>query len=120
RGAEEMRKGVILEVDEHYVTLITPEGEFMRTRKLQQEYRIGEEIQFFPLESNEKKQHKLIDFFRASVKVRVVILAAAVLFLAVVFFPLYQNQQVYAYMSIDVNPSIELELNKKIKLIGLH
>ena len=33
--------------------------------------------------------------------------------------PFYQNNKVYAYMSIDINPSIELGLNKKFQVIEL-
>lgn len=42
-----MRKGVILEINDLYLTLLTPEGEFLRARKLQQDYQVGEEIHFF-------------------------------------------------------------------------
>ena len=44
-------------------------------------------------------------------------LAAMLVFLSII--PFYENNQVYAYMSIDINPSIELGVNKNYEVIEL-
>ncbi|WP_053361977.1 anti-sigma factor domain-containing protein [Bacillus sp. FJAT-27251] len=111
-----MRKGVILEVDHDFVTLLTSEGEFMRTRKREQDYHIGDEINFFPVESDQPSAWQ--KFFRLS-KVRAAVIAAVLLFCTTAILPVYQSNQVYAYMSIDVNPSIELGLNQMLKVVSL-
>lgn len=113
-----MRKGVILEVNDLYVTLLTPEGEFLRTRKLNQEYEVGEEIHFFPTEAGQagKRKHlKLLTGLRG----KIIVLVSSIILASTAFAPIYQNQQVYAYMSIDVNPSIELGLNNKLQVISI-
>lgn len=113
-----MRKGIILEINDLYLTLLTPEGEFLRTRKLQQDYQVGEEISFFP-EMAEIKTKKLNLTFLNSLKLRTISLAAAFLLIMTAFIPVYQSGQVYAYMSIDVNPSVELAVDDELKVLRL-
>jgi hypothetical protein len=112
-----MKKGVILEIKERYVTLLTPDGEFMRTRRLQQDYQVGEELYFYPMESNEGKTAKVFTSLKG-MKGRLILLSL-VMFLAIVLFPVYESRQAYAYMSIDVNPSIEMGLNEKLLVISM-
>jgi hypothetical protein len=113
-----MRKGIILEINDLYLTLLTPEGEFLRTRKLQQEYQVGEEIHFFP-ELAENKSKKFNLSFLNSFRVRTISLAAIFMLIMTAFIPVYQSGQVYAYMSIDVNPSIELAVDDDLKVLRL-
>jgi hypothetical protein len=42
-----MKKGIVMEIDESCLTLLTPEGEFLHARRQNQPYAIGEEIHFF-------------------------------------------------------------------------
>jgi hypothetical protein len=113
-----MRKGVILEINDLYLTLLTPEGEFLRARKLQQEYVVGEEIHFFPEMSVDKRKIVNLSFLN-SFKARTIALAAALMLVMTAFLPVYQSGQVYAYMSIDVNPSIELAVSDELKVLRL-
>jgi hypothetical protein len=113
-----MRKGVILEINELYLTLLTPEGEFLRARKLQQDYQVGEEIHFFP-ESETVKRKKFDVSVLTSLKARSIMLAAALMLVMAAILPVYQDGQVYAYMSIDVNPSIELAVNDDLKVLQM-
>ncbi|MBT2695200.1 anti-sigma factor domain-containing protein [Bacillus sp. ISL-55] len=113
-----MRKGVILEINDLYLTLLTPEGEFLRARKLQQDYQVGEEIHFFPETLTVKKKRFNLSFLN-SYKARSIALAAVFMLAMTALVPAYQNGQVYAYMSIDVNPSIELAVNDDLKVLRL-
>ena len=113
-----MRKGVILEINDLYLTLLTPEGEFLRARKLQQEYQVGEEIHFFP-EMGTAKRKKFNLSFLNSFRARTIALAAAFMLAMTAFLPVYQSGQVYAYMSIDVNPSVELAVSDTLKVLRI-
>ncbi len=108
-----------MEINERFLTLLTPEGEFLRVRKQDGAYALGQEIEFFPIElKNEKKSSPLTIFnlFRG----KGLMAAAFALMLAIVsFLPFLQNDEVYAYMSIDVNPSIELGVNQKYQVVEL-
>jgi hypothetical protein len=113
-----MRKGVILEINDLYLTLLTPEGEFLRARKLQQDYQVGEEIHFFPETLTVKKKSFNLSFLN-NFKTRSIALAAVFMLAMTALVPVYQNGQVYAYMSIDVNPSIELAVNDDLKVLRM-
>jgi hypothetical protein len=107
-----------MEMDDSYLTLLTPDGEFCRAHKQDISYVLGEEIHFFPI--MEQQRNKRIDTFIGRLKLKSVWMSTAVLlvFLGTVV-PVYQSNRAYAYMSIDVNPSIELGLNKDMKVVEL-
>lgn len=113
-----MKKGIIMEMDDVFLTLLTPEGEFLRAKRLKQTYSIGEEISFYPVES--KNHLKYLSSIKKVAKMKTVwAAAAAVLLFSGSFIPMYQNNKAYAYMSIDVNPSIEPGINKKMQVVEL-
>ncbi|MBT2729407.1 anti-sigma factor domain-containing protein [Bacillus sp. ISL-75] len=113
-----MKKGVVMEIDDAFLTLLTPEGEFLHARRQNQPYAIGEEIHFFPIESVKTSNH--FNTLKNVFKLKPVwaLMAALFIFLGS-FFPMYQNNKAYAYMSIDVNPSIELSINKKMQVVEI-
>ncbi len=114
-----MKTGIIMEINERFLTLLTPEGEFLRARKQDRVYVIGQEIDFFPLEQENGKKSSSLPIFNVF-RGKAIFAAAFALLLAVVsFLPFYQSEEVYAYMSIDVNPSIELGVNEKHQVIEL-
>ncbi|MBT2654130.1 anti-sigma factor domain-containing protein [Bacillus sp. ISL-18] len=114
-----MKKGIIMEIDDAFLTLLTPEGEFLRTKKQDQLYTIGEEIHFFPITTFQARESFLL--LRKMFKARSVwAVMAALLILLGSFLPLHQNNnKAYAYMSIDANSSIELGVNKKMQVVKL-
>jgi hypothetical protein len=111
-----VKKGVIMEVDERFLTLLTPEGEFLRARKQKQDYLIGEEIDFFPVSENKKKKSL---FFNLTPGKALPAAACAIIIAAASFIPFNNNNDVYAYMSIDVNPSIELAVNDELEVVEI-
>jgi hypothetical protein len=105
-----------MEVDERFLTLLTPEGEFLRARKQKQDYLIGEEIDFFPVSENKKKKSSFLNLtFGKALPAA----ACAIIIAAASFMPFNNSNDVYAYMSIDVNPSIELAVNDKLEVVNL-
>ncbi|WHY87864.1 anti-sigma factor domain-containing protein [Neobacillus novalis] len=113
-----MKKGIIMGIDDAFLTLLTPEGEFLRANKRDQPYAIGEEIHFFPIESKPDYQsNRFLTIFKR--KTVWAVMAALIIFIGS-YIPMYQNNKAYAYMSIDVNPSIELGVNKKMQVVELN
>jgi hypothetical protein len=107
-----------MEITEDYVTMLTPEGEFLRARHEQRQYELGEEILFFPL-MHEQPLTSPVKRKRHSWRLPMVsFVAAAMLLLS--FIPYYMQQQVYAYMSIDINPSLELGVNRQFEVVEVH
>ncbi|MFF2446071.1 anti-sigma factor domain-containing protein [Neobacillus sp. NPDC058068] len=113
-----MKKGIIMEIDDAFLTLLTPEGEFLRANKQDHLYAIGEEIHFFPIESvNPYRPNRFLTIFKR--KTVWAVMAALMIFLGS-YIPMSQSNKAYAYMSIDVNPSIELGVNKKMQVVELN
>ena len=111
-----MKKGVILSVNKRFVTLLTPEGEFLKTKRQERAYEVGEEITFSPV-----KQNSLLPFpvfIHLSKKTAVISIASTFLILFSIL-PSYFSGHVSAYMTIDVNPSIELELDDDLEVLKL-
>ncbi|MEH6988053.1 anti-sigma factor domain-containing protein [Cytobacillus firmus] len=114
-----MKTGIIMEINERFLTLLTPEGEFLRARKQDQAYAIGQEIAFFPIELKNGKLSRPLSIFRLSRGKGLMAAAFAMMLAIVSFLPFLQNDKVYAYMSIDVNPSIELGVNQEYQVVEL-
>ncbi len=114
-----MKTGIIMEINERFLTLLTPEGEFLRARKQDRAYAIGQEIAFFPIELKDGKLSRPLLIFRLSRGKGLMATAFALMLAIVSFLPFLQNDEVYAYMSIDVNPSIELGVNQEYQVVEL-
>ncbi|EZP78882.1 hypothetical protein H839_03401 [Parageobacillus genomosp. 1] len=104
-----MKKGIVLELDEEFVTLLTPEGEFIQVKK-EKDYEIGEEI--------EARVMKKPIVCRRSFRYVITSLVAAVALLVATLFH-FPSSEVYAYMSIDINPSIEVGVDEQLKVLKL-
>lgn len=111
-----MKKGVVLSVHKRYITLLTPQGEFVRSNRQNRSYEIGEEINFIPAENSLKSY---LSFLHVPPKkvAAISVLLVCILFLSIIT-PRFSNE-VSAYMTIDVNPSIELGLNDELEVVEL-
>ncbi|QOR67686.1 anti-sigma factor domain-containing protein [Cytobacillus suaedae] len=113
-----MRKGVIMEINNDLLTMLTPEGEFLKARKQDTHYEIGEEIDFFPVTVTAVETPKKKWFQLNKLRVALMSSAAAILFFITVI-PQMMANPVYAYMTIDINPSFEIGLNNELKVVSL-
>lgn len=113
-----MKKGIVMHIDDAFLILLTPEGEFLRARKLEQTYTLGEEIYFYPIANTDK--NPFLKRLNQFVKLKPMWLAAIALIIILgSLLPMFQTDKAYAYLSIDVNPSIELGVNVKMQVIEL-
>jgi hypothetical protein len=101
-----------MEINRRFLTVLTPGGEFLHVRRQDQLYQVGQEIKF----SSKELEKKRVPF---SMPVKVALTACAFVLVFISIIPVYQANQVYAYMSIDVNPSIELGMNENLKVVEL-
>lgn len=111
-----MRKGIVMEKYRRYVIVLCPGGCFQKMPPVQ-DVDIGEEIEFIPI-GNEKSIYVMFrknNFLRIPVK----ILAIATLFMLIAL-PFYlmpnKSDQTYAYVNLDINPSMELHVDKKLNV----
>ncbi|WP_052737623.1 anti-sigma factor domain-containing protein [Bacillus sp. SA1-12] len=123
-----MKRGVVVEYNDDLVTLLTPDGQFLKASNKEGIYEIGEEISFFPLMDEREEaasresrmnQRNFLAYFQSR-KVRVGILSVlAIMFFMISFIPFFNQDKVYAYMSIDINPSFEIAIDDNLKVISL-
>jgi hypothetical protein len=112
-----MKKGIIMEIKRDILVMMTSEGEFLTGRRQpKQHYTIGEEIPFFPLH-HEPVMTK--PSFKWNWKVSTALLTAIIVILTLFSSAFLQSNQAYAYVSVDINPSMELTLNKKQQVIKI-
>ncbi|MEH7388453.1 anti-sigma factor domain-containing protein [Bacillus sp. JJ1521] len=113
-----MKKGIVMDVNDEYITMLTPEGEFVKAKHTKEGYEIGEEMTFFPINervSNPSKQR----FFQVK-KWRYALASSLVAILLLsLFIPFSSRNEVYAYMSIDINPSFEVGLDENLRVVSL-
>ncbi|MGJ7919653.1 anti-sigma-I factor RsgI family protein [Neobacillus sp. LXY-4] len=115
-----MKTGIILEIDDRFLTILTPDGQFMRAGNHKSQYQIGQEIQFIPLEEEMGKTAKMTKWFTSFKGKALTAAVLAMLIGAATFIPAYNDNQVFAYMSLDNESSLELEVNKALEVIGIH
>lgn len=104
-----------MEVNDRFLTLLTPEGEFLKAPKQNRNYQIGQEISFVPIE----KESFINGWSKVFHKKTAGILVAASLLLIFTLIPSRGDNEVYAYMSIDGESSIELAVNKDLEVIDV-
>ncbi|MCY7493962.1 anti-sigma factor domain-containing protein [Bacillus safensis] len=114
-----MRRGIIVEKNKKYVTLLTPDGQFLRTKYEEQNYEIGQEVTF-PNETRlERKRAGFFDLLRLRPLNAGILSIAAIIVVIFTMMPSFSSQKAYAYMTIDINPSFELKLDHNYQVIGV-
>ncbi|WP_409294610.1 anti-sigma factor domain-containing protein [Peribacillus sp. SCS-26] len=111
-----MKKGIVMDINSRFVTLLTPDGQFLKAYNEHGSYSVGEEISFNPV--HEGKRIGKVNFSRRR---NAVLLSAAAVFLLILgLLPMFSSKEASAYMTLDVNPSFELSLDDELKVINLH
>lgn len=112
-----MKKGIVVERNDDYVTMLTPDGQFLKANKQKRSYELGEEITFFQLSDTSEKEAKSISIFSLKGIRNGFLAVIALMIILFTVLPVFNNDKVYAYMTIDINPSFELGLNEKLQVV---
>lgn len=111
-----MSKGIVLELKGKEAVLLTPEGNFLAIkRSRRREWLIGEEVDLPPVHMPQIKKKRRV--FNPSIA-----LAASILlvFISVFAFPFLGGKQTaIAYVSVDINPSVEMSIDKHVQVISM-
>ena len=102
-------KGIVIEIKKEYGIVLTDSGEMVRIEK-RDDLKIGKKIFFFS-EDIVTKPKKTNTFFMKAI--------AACIILSLILSSQVTNLNTYAIVSIDINPSLELRVNKKDIVIGI-
>jgi len=108
-----MNKGVLLEIKDKYLIVLTSNGEFIKALKEDQDYEIGREIYFQVFD-----QSSFAPFLFSPYLKKGVALTMACLLFIVPFF-LSKGNDAYAYMVIDGASDFELALDEEMNVIDI-
>jgi hypothetical protein len=99
-------KAIVAEIDKKQMIVITENGDFLKVKR-QMSATIGDEIQL-------KQQKKYLSYKRLA--------GIAACFLACIFLStgVYAYYTPYSYVSLDINPSISLSLNRFERVISVN
>ncbi|AXI08674.1 hypothetical protein CUC15_07000 [Oceanobacillus zhaokaii] len=104
-----MKKGIVMERHQQFIILMTEEGEFEKGIALVKNPKIGEEVQYRPLKSKQRKPNFHLSKFNSPMKLLPMV--SIILLLMLPFYLIPGNNETFAYVMIDINPSIELEVD---------
>ncbi len=107
-----MNKGIVMDIKKHSVVVLTPNGEFITCKRKGDSCMIGEEISFD--EQEQKASRFSIPYFLKPASLLVGCFLCALL-----FFYNQPEEKVFAYVSVDINPSLELSVTKDLRVIDL-
>ncbi|MGG4488338.1 anti-sigma-I factor RsgI family protein [Metabacillus idriensis] len=113
-----MKKGIVVDRNDDYITLLTPDGQFLKANKQKRSYELGEEITFFQL-SDASERAKSLSIFNLRGMRNGLLAVVAIILLFFTVLPVFKDDKVYAYMTIDINPSFELRLNEKLQVVQI-
>ncbi|OJE41047.1 hypothetical protein BAQ47_10315 [Bacillus tropicus] len=107
-----MNKGIVMDIKKHSVVVLTPNGEFITCKRKGDSCMIGEEILFD--EQEQKASRFSIPYFLKPAS-----LLVACFLCALLFFYNQPEEKVFAYVSVDINPSLEASVTKDLRVIDL-
>ncbi|MBJ8029675.1 anti-sigma factor domain-containing protein [Bacillus cereus group sp. N21] len=107
-----MNKGIVMDIKKHSVVVLTPDGEFITFKRKSHSYMIGEEISF-----NEQEQR--VPRFSIPSFLKPASLLVACFLCVFLFFYNQPEEKALAYVSIDINPSLEAGVTKDLRVIDL-
>ncbi|MDC3413600.1 hypothetical protein NC797_08985 [Aquibacillus sp. 3ASR75-11] len=106
-----MRKGVVVKQNQRYTVVMEQDGTFHKANPVSNG-EIGMEVFYTPKEEN------TFSFFTRKYPRMI---AITLVFLLIIFplYGWYDKNEAYAYVNIDINPSVELEVNDDMKVLNL-
>ncbi len=112
-----MKEGVIVDISKNKLTVLTPEGDFLEIKNNDEFNQIGDLIYFEPKVLNNMTST------RSSRKKRItktiIALAASILLIFSVLPVILDDSKVYAYVSLNVDSSIELSVSDDMEVVDI-
>ncbi|MGP4106541.1 anti-sigma-I factor RsgI family protein [Virgibacillus sp. L01] len=114
-----MNKGIVMEKHRCYTIVMQKDGAFQKALPID-DADIGAEVYF---QLKETKMNLLFNQFSSrnkQVPVRLIAMTIMLFVLVMPFFFVMNSNETYAYVNIDINPSVELEVNEKLKVQSIN
>lgn len=114
-------KGIILEIDKIGAVVINNEGNYIRIKK-NDKLIPGILVEYTENDVINRKQRPFFRILRENSKIVYTIGSAAVFIFIVALFAILSRQALnstFAYIDVDINPSVELKINKSSNIVGV-
>lgn len=107
-----MNKGIIMEVKKSYAIALNDQG-VMDKIIFKENMKIGQKIFYFEddIINNSSNSHRYNNFIKTLGSI------AAIFLIVFTFFHTMKPQEAYAVVSLDINPSIQIEADNKLNII---
>jgi len=103
-----MNKGKVIDIQKKYVVVMNDQMTYEKIKK-KEGLSLGKEIYYFEEDLYKVSKQPVKKYF----------LVAAVLFMMLFIQPLLVAEEAYGYISVDINPSIELQVNKDLDVLSI-
>lgn len=103
-----MNKGKVIDIQNKYVVVMNDQMTYDKIEK-KNGLSLGKEIYYFEEDLYKESKQPVKKYF----------LVAAVLFMMLFIQPLLVAEEAYGYISVDINPSIELQVNKDLDVLAI-
>jgi|GEM_PF-6250911 len=103
-----MNKGKIIDIQNKYAVVLNDQMAYEKIEK-KNGLSLGKEIYYFEEDLYQETKQPVKKYF----------LVAAVLFMMLFIQPLLVAEEAYGYISVDINPSLTLEVNKNLEVQGI-
>jgi Anti-sigma factor N-terminus len=106
-----VKKGIVMELHRKYIIVMTSDGSFAKAHTIDNVV-IGSEVNFEPV-----AKKPFINTIRENLfTLRVVAMACIFLIALIPLYMMVDGDTAYAYVDIDINPSIELEIDDDLEV----
>lgn len=109
-----MNKGIILEIQKKHVLLLTRDGSFVKWAKKRGNYAVGQEVMFAEEELLPNRKHLFSSPF-----LKPIFLFVCFFLITTMFSYNQQQEKVMAYVSVDINPSVEVSVDSKLRALHI-
>jgi Anti-sigma factor N-terminus len=119
KGRELLKhKGIVLKIQNGYCYVLTPDRQFLKV-PLHQDVQIGQEIEWVGQELEDRSDRKRTILVRKSLWQPALGLTAAIVLTIGIWqgSAFFHPAKAYAYVTLDINPSIELAINDKNQVL---
>jgi uncharacterized membrane protein YkoI len=103
-----MNKGKVIDIQNKYIVVMNDQMTYEKIEK-KNGLSLGKEIYYFEEDLYKERKQPVKKYF----------LVAAVLFMMLFIQPLLVAEEAYGYISVDINPSIELQVNKGLDVLSI-
>lgn len=112
-----MKKGIVMEKHPRFTIVMTPDGNIYKVKPVK-EAEIGAEVHYEFIDLK-KGRASLFQSKKGSI-VKYIAVACIIMLFVVPFYFLGGQNKTYAYVNLNINPSLEIEIDKDLRVVSIN